>query len=264
MIGGQISNCIHEWRKITDNETVLRWVEFGVPLDFNSVPVRFEEKNNCFSVHEREFLESEIPKLLASGCIKKVDKKPFCVSRISCVPKADGSYRLVTDLRLLNNYLKDRKFVYEGIDEVLSFIEPEDRLVTADIKNGFFHVTVAEEFWNFLGFNWNNQYYTWVVAPFGLKLSPFYFCKILRPVVKYLRTSGLNIVVYVDDWIISAKIADIEYAKCVFLETIEKLGYCINYAKSALEPKTCAKYIGYVIDTVKKRTQFGLAFLKIG
>ena len=69
---------------------------------------------------------------------KKSDNKPRCVSRISCVPKSDGTFRVVTDLRNVNNYLVDRKCVYEGIEEVLSFIEPNDRLVTADIKNVFF------------------------------------------------------------------------------------------------------------------------------
>ena len=262
MIGGNISNCIKEWQKIADNQTVLQWVEFGVPLNFNSPPDIFEHKNNTFSVRENNFLRSEIPKLLASGCIKKSDNKPRCVSRISCVPKSDGTFRVVTDLRNVNNYLVDRKCVYEGIEEVLSFIEPNDRLVTADIKNGFFHVKIAEEFWEFLGFNWNNQYYTWVVAPFGLKLSPYYFCKILRPVVKHLRLSGLNIVVYVDDWLISANVDKIEDSKCIFLETIEKLGYSINYPKSVLEPTTCVKFIGYIIDTVKEKETVWLSIPK--
>ena len=87
MIGGNISKHIKEWRKITDNETVLKWVEFGVPLDFQSSPDSFVQENNTFSVCESEFLESEIPKLLASGCIKESDKKPFCVSN------HDGSRR---------------------------------------------------------------------------------------------------------------------------------------------------------------------------
>ena len=121
---------------------------------------------------------------------------------------------------------------------------------------------IAEEFWEFLGFNWNDQYYTWVVAPFGLKLSPYYFCKILRPVVKHLRSSGLNIVVYVDDWLISANVDRIEDSKCIFLETIEKLGYFINYPKSVLEPTTCVKFIGYIIDTVKEKDTVWLSIPK--
>lgn len=262
MIGGNIKNCINEWRNITDNETILQWVEFGVPLDFTTTPQGFVHDNNIFSTREKTFLNTEIPKLLTSGCIKKVNNRPTCVSRISCVPKSDGSYRLVTDLRELNNYLVDKKFVYEGIDDVLAIVEPEDRLVTADIKNGFFHIQVAEEFWEFLGFSWDNQYYTWVVAPFGLKLSPYYFCKILRPVVKHLRTSGLNIVVYVDDWIISANVNQINHMRDVFIETIEKLGYCINYSKSSLEPDTCAKFIGYMIDTVKEKDTVWLSIPK--
>ena len=101
-----------------------------------------------------------------------------------------------------------------------------------------------------------------MVAPFGLKLSPYYFCKILRPVVKHLRLSGLNIVVYVDDWIIGASIDHIEDAKCIFRETIEKLGYSINYAKSTLEPTTCVKFIGYVIDTIKENGTVWLSIPK--
>ena len=41
-------------------------------------------------------------------------------------------------------------------------------------------------------------------------------------------------------------------AKCIFLETIKKLGYCINYP-NVLEPTTCVKCIGYMIDTLKEK-----------
>ena len=54
----------------------------------------------------------------------------------------------------------------------------------------------------------------------------------------------------------------IEDSKCIFLETIEKLGYFINYPKSVLEPTTCVKFIGYIIDTVKEKDTVWLSIPK--
>ena len=155
-----MSNHLESWRLITDNKTVLNWLSAGVPLDFDQVPGPFEERNNIFKRKEYEFLDKEIAKLEHNGCISRWSVKPCCVSRISTVPKQDGSLRLVTDLRKVNQHLKgNKKFVYESIDSALDVIRPKDKLVTLDIKNGFFHCKVDPKFQTFLGFSYRKRYY---------------------------------------------------------------------------------------------------------
>ena len=112
MIGGNIHNKCEEWSKITKNPTVLQWITEGIPLDFDALPEPYEHRNNIFKKEEKHFLDQKIKDLTANGCISVVDKKPTCVSRISTVPKKGGSFRIVTDLRQVNNCLTKNNLSY--------------------------------------------------------------------------------------------------------------------------------------------------------
>ena len=90
MIGGNIHNYLEEWEKITRIKTILNWIKEGVPLEFDSIPESYDQKNNILKRKEIEFLDSEIKKLVENGCISKCNVKPHCVSRIGTVPKKDG------------------------------------------------------------------------------------------------------------------------------------------------------------------------------
>ena len=254
MIGGNIHNYFDEWAKITNNTTILTWIKEGIPLDFDSLPVPFEEKNNIFKSKEVEFLDKEIGALIANGCISKSSVKPTCVSRISTIPKKDGSFRIITDLRIVNTYLtKNKSFIYENITEALEIVQPSDKLVTIDIKSGFFHVLVKPCFRQYLGFSYRQQYYVWNVCPFGLAVSPYYFCKLIRQVVQYLRSEGLSICSYVDEFLLTDRPQNIEESKNKLTSSLLQLGYFINYEKSQLRPDFTAKFIGYIIQTTKEK-----------
>lgn len=254
MIGGNLTNHIENWKTITDNFTVLNWITTGVPLEFKVYPEPFEEKNNVFKRKEVLFLDEEIPKLERCGCILKSVRKPHCVSRISTVPKQDGSLRLVTDLRRINQLLiQNKRFVYENIDTALEIVKPNDSLVTLDIKSGFFHCKVDPNYRKYLGFSYRNHYYVWLVTPFGLADSPYFFCKTLRPVIQYLRQEGLRTVCYVDDFLLAETHNLIEQSKKKLITTLESLGFFINYTKSSLTPCTSTKFIGYIIQTDKTK-----------
>ena len=230
---------------------MLNWLTQGVPLDFIREPDIFENYNNIFSSKESAFLKTEFKRLEAAKCIKKVNYKPRCVSRVSTVPKKDGSFRLITDLRDINKYLENKTFIYEGIDTALEIVEPRDQLITLDIKDGFYHVQIDEKFHKYLGICFNNTYYVWCVLPFGLKHSSYFFCKILRPVIQHLRQLEIKVVSYVDDFLAADKKDNISFSKNILLDTLKTLGYIINEKKSALEPSEYAKFIGYEIHTNK-------------
>ena len=58
---------------------------------------------------------------------------------------------------------------------------------------GFYHVPVHVEDRQFLCFEWKRTYYRFTVTPFGLGVSPYYFNKVLRPVIAYLRDLGVRL-----------------------------------------------------------------------
>ena len=49
--------------------------------------------------------------------------------------------------------------------------------------------------------------------PFWANFSPYYFCKILRPVVQHLRDNNLKVVLYVDNFFLCSSRDTIEYQK---------------------------------------------------
>lgn len=99
-------------------------------LPFYSCPESFEETNRRFNTKESAFLDKEITSLLQSNVIEVSDNRPHCVSRISVVPKKQGSFRLIMDLQQLNKSCAPKKIIYENIEDVVKSISVDDQLVT--------------------------------------------------------------------------------------------------------------------------------------
>ena len=242
---------VEEWRKIGANSDVIEWISNGIKIPFHSVPAQFSFPNRVFKRHESYFIRSEIKRLLNSECIREVDTQPLGISPISVVPKKNGEFRLILDLRHLNSYCIKQSVIYEDIKTVIGVIEPEDFMITTDIKNGFHHIGVSLEDQSYLGFQFEGHYYVWCVTPFGASFSPYFFSKTLRPVVQFLRQNDVKTVCYVDDFIAADSEIAISDKKEFLLKTLIRLGYTINFEKSNLIPNQRQLYIGYIIITNK-------------
>ena len=159
---------ICNWRSTGASETVFDSIQNGIKFPLMREVGDFEINNGRFSFKEEEFLKTEISNLLLLGCIDVAAHKSKCVSPISCVPKKNGKFRLVTDLRHLNSYSQPPKVKYEDINTVIKVVKPKDFMVTADLQNGFFRVPFFhEDYKTLLGFKFKLTYYTWSVLPFG-------------------------------------------------------------------------------------------------
>ena len=65
-----------------------------------------------FPLKKLIFLETEINSLLLKGCIDNADSKAKFISPITCVPRKNGDFKLVTNLQHLNSFSKPPKFKY--------------------------------------------------------------------------------------------------------------------------------------------------------
>ena len=101
-------------------------------------------KGGCFSATKNR---SE----LEQGVISKDNSVKF-ISPINCVPKKNGTFRLVIDLRKLNSCVETCNFKYEDINSILEYVSPKDKLVTLDIKDGFYHVPKSPNSQQYMGF----------------------------------------------------------------------------------------------------------------
>ena len=240
---------IDAWKNIGSSSTVLDWISEGIPLPFVEEPESFCCDNYSYTEKEIVFIDQEIARLCQCGAIRETDFVPKCISPLKCAPKTSGSFRLIHDLRHLNEYIEPKKFQYDGIETVCQYIEPDDVAITLDLKNGFYHVPIQESYQTYIGFKWRLKTYVWQVLPFGLRCSPWYFYKILRPVVQFLREQNLRVVLYVDDLYLCSTKSLITDHKAFLLQTFEDLGLLINEEKSSLEPANEKEYIGYIVDS---------------
>lgn len=123
---------------------------------------------------------------------------------------------------------------------------------TMDLRDAYFLVKIHPDHKKYLIFKWDNQTYEFNVLPFGLNTAPFVFTKIMKPVVKLLRSKGHLSTVYLDDFFLTAQ----SYDNC--LENVNdtkiiltSLGFLINERKSQLVPSKVCKFLGFIINSEK-------------
>lgn len=250
MCVNKLKSCVEAWHQIQAPDYVIEWIQNGVSIPFSSDVESFELENHSFNFKQSSFVNSEIDRLLHCGFIDICGDKPVCVSPLGVVPKKRGKLRLITDLRRLNSHCDVPKYRNEDIRDTVKLLQPSDYFVSTDIRDGFFHIPVHKDFRKYLGFKWNGIYYSWNVLVFGLCCSPYYFNKIVRPVITYLRSLGLRVTVFVDDFLLAAHISCITDHKDLLLHTLQDLGFSVNFEKSVLVPRQSIGFIGYTISSV--------------
>lgn len=241
---------IHSWLNISAPEYIINWIVYGVELPFDTVPNQFELPNRQLSPHDNLFVDEEIVNLLRNQAIREVDFKPHCVSPISVVPKKNNKKRLVIDLRAINNCLSNPYFRNEGIEVAKQYIQPNDRMVTFDLKDGYHHIPLHEKCQTFLGFKWREKYYVWQVCPFGLSSSGYFFNKVIRAIVQYYRQQDIRLIFFVDDGILFTQQSTLTDHYDMIIHGLQELGLKINFEKSCLQPKTSVEWIGYILNSV--------------
>ena len=89
-----------------------------------------------------------------------------------------------------------------------------------DLKSGYHHVEIFPEHRQYLSLSWTfssgiTRYFQFSLLPFGLSSAPYLFTKLIKPLVKKLRTEGKSTVVFLDDGLGAA--ADYTKAKIASL-----------------------------------------------
>ena len=237
------------YRRIGAPDHVLDWVVNGVKLPFTREPNHCFYKNRINGFKQSVFVDSQGEKLVNDGAVKEVNYKPKCILALQCVPKKGGKLRLVLDCRPINNDMKTPKFTQEGVTVVSELIEAEDELITIDLEEGFHHIGVHVSHQKYLGFMWKGKYYVWIALPFGVQCAPYYFNKILKPAITYIRENNVRITPFVDDMLVMAKSSQMTDHKDFVVQTLQELGWHLNWKKCQLTPSKECIFVGFVIST---------------
>ena len=91
--------------------------------------------------------------------------------------------------------------------------------------------------------------YQFRVLPFGLSTAPREFTKTLAPVIQLLRSQGIQVHAYLDDWIIRATSREqsLEHTQHI-IQLLQSLGWTINWDKSMLQPSRILDFPGFTFQ----------------
>ena len=125
-IGGNICKSAKFWSSQTRDRFVLSLVD-GVTIPFiNDLPpiqTTLPPKLRM-SKEEMKFVNEHIKQLLAQRFIKKLPHhiEDGWVSNIFLVPKKNGSFHMILNLKELNKYMVHTKFKMDHVDKVIQLI----------------------------------------------------------------------------------------------------------------------------------------------
>ncbi|VDI03553.1 Hypothetical predicted protein [Mytilus galloprovincialis] len=214
---------------------------------FLQTPTSMSFKNNKSANVHSKFVNEAISELLNIGCVIETPFQPFVVNPLSVAVQSSGKKRLILDLSELNVFIKKERIKFEDWKVALNYFTKDCYQFKFDLKSGYFHYDVCTKQQTYLGFCWNNKFYCFTVLAFGLSSAPYLFTKCLRPIVKYWRENGVDIVLYLDDGLGMGKNKQ-EASECSsFVKTsLLEAGFLINMDKSIFEPVQCLEWLGLV------------------
>ena len=102
--------------------------------------------NVSFNDAESNFIHSEIDKLVVNGVVERVSDRPHCVSPLKVVPKKNGKYRLICDLRYVNECCDIPRFSSEDVSILTQIMSSNERAVTLDLREGFYHFSIHPDY----------------------------------------------------------------------------------------------------------------------
>ena len=250
---GRLKDCISFWKDvIRPPASIISTIESGYVLPLKSEPTSYVHSNHQSASKNSSFVQESISELCATGCVVAVPAMPHICSPLSVVESSSGKKRLVINLRHLNRFLWKQKFKYEDLRVAILLLERGDYVFSFDRKSGYYHVGIAKEHWQYLGFSWQTCFYVFTVLPFGLSSACYAFTKLVRPLVRYWRERGLRIIVYLDDGLCAMDgESNALEASVMVRSTLSQADFVANDKKSIWEPTQRLQWLGFVVDLSK-------------
>lgn len=248
-VGGRLRHFRVSWHKLTSSQFARQAVS-GLKLQLSGTP----PLTSCYKAFDSakgnssdkcKALEAEISKLKQKCAIERAPASTGFYGRVFLVPKKDGSWRPVFNLRPLNKFVKNVAFKMATVRTVAAAIRPGDWAISLDFKDAYLHIPIHFSHRRFLRFVFRGKVYQFKVLPFGLSSAPRVFTKLTRYIVIHCRSLGLRLILYLDDSLLLARPKSLAYQhRDLLMALLDDLGFVINFAKSEIEPRQNWTYIG--------------------
>ena len=112
----------------------------GYQIEVSRAPQQFRVPNEArFSPSEALSVRSELDKLLKKGVIETCTHEPGeFISPIFLREKKDGTYRVILNLKALNEFIVDQHFKMETLDAVTNIMKRGAYAASLDLKEAYY------------------------------------------------------------------------------------------------------------------------------
>lgn len=256
-VGARLGDFWLNWQHIGAEDWVVQVLRGGYYLPFGEElpPLTASPPELSYGPSHALFqeLQDQVQKLLDKRAIEPVlDQSPGFYSRLFLAPKKSGEWRPVIDLSTLNGFIITPKFKMETVQSIMASIQPNMWCTSLDLQDAFMHIPVARRHRKYLRFMVRGRAFQFRALPFGLTTSPYVFTRVVKAVGSYVRSRGLSIIQYLDDWNISCKSFDACKLWTTWLLSLTRdLGLLVNLLKSDLDPAQLFQFIGILFDLIR-------------
>ena len=171
---GQIRHCLSQWEEMTDDKEILNMVK-GVDVDFCETEIPSQESvvQMHFSQEQTKAVDTELQVLLSKGVVVPCShSSDEYVPPIFIVPKKDNKFRMILNLKNLNQFVEQHHFKTETLKYALTLVSHNCFFCSLDLHDAYFSVYMAPAAQNFLKFVWKGQLYKF--SPKTSNLWPVY------------------------------------------------------------------------------------------
>lgn len=248
------------WAALGAGPWVLRTILYGLRIPWVSTPKPTRSRGYPMPYAELVWCRTEVDRWVGAGYVRRLSKAVGAGSSwVSPTFVVHGPKdRMVVDLRQINHYIAARPFKYQRLAGFLAGVLPDEHLISWDVKDAFYHIRIFPAHRRYFRFVVDGVVYEPRVLPFGMRLSPWAWTKMLRPVVAALRLRGFHMMAYVDDFASTGRderpssAASATAGRVEIVRLFADLGLHVHATKGVAAGTTRLPILGFLADTRRR------------
>ena len=242
-LGGRLKYFTDFWKTITKDRYVLNTIK-GLKSEFCDDIIPHQEK----IPHLIQMIENCTIREVTSQR-KKIGRQ--WISNVFLRSKKDGGFRMILNLKPLNQKLKYEKFKMNTIKDVMKMLSRNMVMASIDLTEAYFHLPIFHDHISFLRYMWEEKMYEYCALPNGLCSGPWIFTRITKEIMKFLRKKLIRILIYIDDTFLCAEtIEELQENINITLDTFRNCDFTINTKKSKITPTTKIEFLGFKLNSI--------------
>lgn len=144
---GQLKDHVGSWESLTNDQVILDAIKhYHIEFEANTPVQPHPPKQIHFSPGERDIISEEISTLLRKGVLEQTEYvEGDFLSTIFVRHKKDGSYRMILNLKPLNEFVSYHHTKMDTIQTALKLMRSGCFMASVDLKDAYYSVPVAKE-----------------------------------------------------------------------------------------------------------------------